>query len=119
VQDPPSGGGEVPHCRSEVVSDDSDRIRIHELINLHGHLFDEGELARLGELLTDDNVVVVKIDSDRAWLRSKGLAVMSNGSTGSVVHDDELRLTGQGWRIAIRRVLPRKAPLQRSGVGEG
>jgi hypothetical protein len=156
VQDQPPGGGEVPRCRSEAVSDDGDRIRIHELINLHGHLVDEGEFGRLGELLTDDvvydvsglgggqlvgvqaiedagralghanplghhvtNVVVVKIDSDQAWVRSKGLAVMSNGSTGSVVYDDELRRTGQGWRIAIRRVLPRKAPLQGSGLGEG
>jgi hypothetical protein len=36
------------------VSDESDRIRIHELINLHGHLMDEGDFDRLGELFIDD-----------------------------------------------------------------
>lgn len=135
----------------EAVSDEGDRIRIHELIGLHGHLMDEGQFDRLDEILTSDvvydvsalgggqlagiaavaqagrslgeanplghhvtNVVVLDIDGDRAWVRSKGLAVMSNGAAGSVVYDDELRRTDQGWRIAVRRVLPRKAPLQPS-----
>jgi 3-phenylpropionate/cinnamic acid dioxygenase small subunit len=31
-----------------------DRLAIHELIALHGHLFDEGAFDRLGELFTDD-----------------------------------------------------------------
>jgi hypothetical protein len=31
-----------------------DRIAIGETISLHGHLFDHGELDRLGELFTDD-----------------------------------------------------------------
>lgn len=33
-----------------------DRIAIEEVVALHGHLFDEGELDRLGELFTDDVV---------------------------------------------------------------
>jgi len=33
-----------------------DRLAIHETISLHGHLFDEGELGRLGELFTEDVV---------------------------------------------------------------
>lgn len=33
-----------------------DRLAITELIALHGHLFDEGELDRLGELFTADVV---------------------------------------------------------------
>ena len=33
-----------------------DRSAIAELISLHGHLFDEGELDRLDELFTDDVV---------------------------------------------------------------
>jgi 3-phenylpropionate/cinnamic acid dioxygenase small subunit len=133
------------------MTDAVDRIRIHELINLHGHLMDEGEFDRLDELFTDDvvydvsalggaqltgrqavvdagrllgernplghhvtNVVVTEIDGDRARVRSKGLAVMSGGLAGSVVYDDDVRRTDQGWRIAIRRVLPRRVPLQRS-----
>jgi hypothetical protein len=62
------------------------------------------------------NVVVTEIDDERAHVRSKGLAVMSGGAAGSVVYDDEVRRTDQGWRIAVRRVLPRKVPLQRSRV---
>ncbi|TGB10306.1 nuclear transport factor 2 family protein [Streptomyces sp. MZ04] len=33
-----------------------DRIAISELISMHGHLCDDGELDRLGELFTDDVV---------------------------------------------------------------
>jgi hypothetical protein len=33
-----------------------DRLLIHELINLHGHLCDEAQLDRLGEIFTDDVV---------------------------------------------------------------
>ncbi|SDS66781.1 nuclear transport factor 2 family protein [Microlunatus soli] len=33
-----------------------DRLRIHELINLHGHLMDEGRFDRLDELVTADVV---------------------------------------------------------------
>jgi SnoaL-like domain len=73
-----------------------------------------GEANPLGHHVT--NVVVLDIDGDRAWVRSKGLAVMSNGAAGSVVYDDELRRTDQGWRIAVRRVLLRKTPLQPSGA---
>ena len=117
------------------MSDESDRIRIHELISLHGHLMDEGDFNRLGEVFVDDviydvsalgggqlvgaeaisdagralddrnplghhvtNVVVVEIVEDHAQVRSKGLAVMSNGAAGSVVYDDELRRTDRGWR---------------------
>ncbi len=137
----------------EDVSDEDDRIRIHELINLHGHLMDEGEFDRLDELFVDDlvydvsslgggrlrgphavadagralgernplghhvtNIVVTEIAGDLARARSKGLGVMSDGTIGSVVYDDELRRTDRGWRLAVRRVLPRRTPLQPSGV---
>ncbi len=141
------------------MSDEGDRIHINELINLHGHLMDEGEFDRLDELFTSEvvydvsalgggqltgieaiahagrslgaanplahhvtNVVVVTIDGDSARVRSKGLAVMSSGAVGSVTYDDDLLRTDRGWRIAVRRVLPRKVPLQPSGgaiVDEG
>jgi hypothetical protein len=33
-----------------------DRLAIHELVNLHGHLIDHGEFHRLGEIFTSDIV---------------------------------------------------------------
>lgn len=128
-----------------------DRIEIHELINLHGHLMDEGEFDRLGELFTADvvydlsaygsgelvgisavikagrelgsanpighhvtNVIVTHYTDDIAHVRSKGLAVLSGGTTGSVVYDDVVHRTEHGWRIARRSISPRRAPLQPS-----
>ena len=44
---------------------------------------------------------------------SKGIAVFADGQTGSVVYEDVLERTAQGWRISIRRVLPRQRPLER------
>jgi hypothetical protein len=37
-----------------------DRIAIHELIALHGHLIDAGDFDRLDELFTDDFVYDVE-----------------------------------------------------------
>lgn len=135
-----------------VVNLDEERLRIHELINLHGHLVDEGELERFDELFTDDvvydvtalgggrlvglqaiadasramgdrnplghhvtNIVVTAITPGQARAVSKGLAVLPDGGTGSVVYRDELRAGPAGWRIAVRTVLPRKRPLSSSG----
>lgn len=36
----------------------ADRLAIHELIAMHGHLCDSGELERLAEVFTDDAVLV-------------------------------------------------------------
>lgn len=128
---------------------DVDRILIHELINLHGHLMDAGAFERLDELFTDDvvydlsmigaaelrgrqaivdaglalgdrnpvghhvtNVIVVDLTDTAAHVVSKGIGVNSDGSTGSVVYEDTLRRTPAGWRIAHRRILPRRRPLQ-------
>lgn len=141
--------------RAGDVGGESDRLQIHELINFHGHLMDEGEFDRLDELFTKDvvydvsclgggqlngaravadaaqalgdrnplghhvtNVVVTELNGDAARVRSKGLAVLAGGGIGSVVYDDELLRTEQGWRIAVRRVLPRRTPLHPSGPGE-
>lgn len=137
-------------CKHAAVSDD--RLLIHELINLHGHLFDEGEFDRLGELFTEDvvydvsalgggnligpaavadagraladanpvshhvtNVVVVSLDADSATAVSKGLGVMTDGSVGAVTYQDQLVRTPAGWRIALRRALPRRRPLHPGG----
>ncbi len=34
----------------------ADRLAIHELLALHGHLMDDGQFDRLGELFTSDVV---------------------------------------------------------------
>ncbi|WP_206066280.1 nuclear transport factor 2 family protein [Novosphingobium sp. ERN07] len=39
-----------------TIDEMEDRFAIHELIALYGHLIDEGEWHRLGELFTDDIV---------------------------------------------------------------
>ncbi|MBM7788053.1 nuclear transport factor 2 family protein [Tenggerimyces flavus] len=125
-----------------------DRLAIIELINLHGHLFDNGELERLDELFTDDvrydvthlgggvlvgieairaaatqlgdanpvahhvtNVVVTDQTTDTAHVRSKGLAVMTNGTTASATYEDHVVRTEAGWRLAHRTVRPRTKPL--------
>ncbi|WP_030443758.1 nuclear transport factor 2 family protein [Actinoplanes subtropicus] len=127
----------------------SDRLAIHELLGLHGHLMDAGEFDRLGELFTPDVVydlsaygagelhgpeaiaaagralgdrnpvghhvtnIVVREDADGTVRAvSKGIGVLTDGSTGSVVYADELRNTADGWRIARRTVTPRRTPLR-------
>jgi hypothetical protein len=120
-----------------------DRLFIHELISLHGHLTDDRQHERLHLLFTDDaaydvsayglgvvrgldaltelftqrpgdqpvghhvtNVVVEEGDGDTASVRSKGLAVMADGSAGTVTYDDVVVRTGAGWRIARRTIVP-------------
>jgi hypothetical protein len=127
----------------------SDRLAIHELLGLHGHLMDAGAFDRLGELFTPDVVydlraygageligpdavaaagralgdrnplghhvtnIVVGEDADGTVRAvSKGIGVMADGTAGSVVYEDELRNTPEGWRIARRTVTPRRTPLR-------
>ncbi|HZE33074.1 MAG TPA: nuclear transport factor 2 family protein [Actinoallomurus sp.] len=47
---------------------DADRTVITELISLHGHLVDEGELGRLDEVFTDDVVYDVTVLARRVPL---------------------------------------------------
>jgi hypothetical protein len=125
-----------------------DRLAIHELLALHGHLVDAGEFDRLGELLTPDvvydstafgagemrgfdtitatsyalgdrnpvghhvtNIIVTEDPDGTVRARSKGIGVYADGTTGSVVYDDVLRRTPDGWRIARRAISPRRTPL--------
>jgi SnoaL-like domain len=125
-----------------------DRIAIAELVALHGHLMDSGELDRMDELFSADvvydledfgfgalhgidairaaalelgdrnplahhvtNVVIGDVEDDGVRVRSKGLAVNADGSSGSVVYDDVVQRDGGGWRIAYRKVKPRRVPL--------
>lgn len=125
-----------------------DRLAIHELVALHGHLTDAGEFDRIDEVFTDDvlydledyglgqvhgrdalrkislsmgdqnpvghhvtNVVVDFRDDDTAGVRSKGIGIRVDGTSGSVVYDDTVRRTADGWRIARRKVTARRTPL--------
>jgi hypothetical protein len=131
-----------------------DRLAVTELIALHGHLMDAGELDRSGELFTPDvvydlsafgqgqvtgiaalmavalalgaanpvahhvtNVVIEEAAEDRVRARSKGLAVMVDGSCGSVTYEDTVVGVAEGWRICHRKVVPRRVPL--NGLGQG
>jgi ketosteroid isomerase-like protein len=121
-----------------------DRLAVHEMVSLHGHLADDRRAAELDQLLTEDavydlqdygmgqvvglpalrrlfeqapgeqplghhvtNVVVTENADGSAQVRSKGLAVMADGTAGTVVYDDRAVRTPAGWRIAHRRVVRR------------
>jgi hypothetical protein len=130
-----------------------DHLAVTELIALHGHLVDAGELDRTHEVFTADvvydlsdfgqgevvgltalkeaalalgagnpvarhvtNVVIGELADGRVRALSKGLAVMANGSCGSVTYEDiMIRVDTGGWRISRRRVLARRVPL--NGLG--
>jgi SnoaL-like domain len=120
-----------------------DRLAIHELISLHGHVADDRQHEQLDLLFTDDaiydvsayglglvrgldaltalfvqrpgdqpighhvtNVIVQPSGGDRANVRSKGLAVMADGTAGTVIYDDVVVRTEAGWRISVRAVIP-------------
>lgn len=126
----------------------ADRLAIHEVIALHGHVADDRDWNRLGELFTDDvvfdledfgygtlhglrairdlsrasqddngqplghhttNTVVVGGDGAGVRARSKGLAVMPDGTSGTAVYEDTLRRDGDRWRISHRKVVARPA----------
>lgn len=123
----------------------ADRLTIHELVSLHGHLADDRRSEDLGLLLTPEasydvtayglgvvkglpalidlfasapgdqpvghhvtNVIVTADPSfdDRASVRSKGLSVMADGRAGTVVYQDDVVRTPNGWRISARIVVP-------------
>jgi hypothetical protein len=74
-----------------------------------------GEANPLAHHVT--NVVIASTGDDRVQVRSKGFGVRADGTVGSVVYEDDVvRLADGGWRIATRRVLPRRAPLTSSAT---
>ncbi|WP_437971104.1 nuclear transport factor 2 family protein [Sorangium sp. So ce260] len=118
-----------------------DRLAIHELMALHGHIVDDGAIDDLDSLFTEDAVydvsalgfgahrgldrlrelcqykgegnpvghhvtnVMVRVDGDGVVrVRSKGIGVLANGSSGTVIYEDVVKRTPRGWRIAERKV---------------
>lgn len=57
------------------------------------------------------NVVITAVDENSARVMSKGIGVRADGSIGTVVYSDIVRLETGGWRIVHRTVIPRKRPL--------
>ncbi|WP_327098285.1 nuclear transport factor 2 family protein [Nocardia vinacea] len=124
-----------------------DRIEIGDLIAMHGHLMDAGELDRMDELFTAEitydvndfgfgelhgipalqeasvalgngnpvghhitNVVIAEVDG-AVRVRSKGIGIYADGTSGSVEYDDTVVRVATGWRISYRRVIAHKVPL--------
>jgi hypothetical protein len=59
------------------------------------------------------NIVLTEIGPDEVTARSKGFAVMSDGTCGSATYDDLIVRTADGWRLRRRTVLARRRPLGR------
>lgn len=68
-----------------------------------------GDDNPLGHHVT--NALVIGGDENEATVRSKGIGILTNGTSGTVVYEDVVRRTAMGWRIARRAVLPRRRPL--------
>jgi hypothetical protein len=68
-----------------------------------------GDDNPLGHHVT--NAVIVTDDDDIATVRSKGIGVLADGTSGTVIYEDIVRRTAAGWRIAYRTVIPRRRPL--------
>jgi hypothetical protein len=126
-----------------------DRLAVHELVSLHGHVMDGGEFDRMDELFCADvvydlsafgsgelcgyeaisdasralgdanpvghhvtNICVSEDPEGTVRVRSKGIGIYANGNVGSVVYEDIVRREAAGWRIAYRKVIPRRTPLR-------
>jgi len=68
-----------------------------------------GDDNPLGHHVT--NALVIDAAHDEATVRSKGIGILTNGASGTVVYEDVVRRTDAGWRIARRTVVPRRRPL--------
>lgn len=114
-----------------------DRASITEVIALHGHLCDSGELDRLDEVFTTDvtydmadfgqldlsdprvhpvghhvtNVILTEAADGTVQARSKGIGVNADGTCNSVTYEDVVVRRDQGWRISQRRIMARRTPL--------
>jgi hypothetical protein len=72
-----------------------------------------GDDNPLGHHVT--NTLVIDDDGDVATVHSKGIGIRADGTTGTVDYEDVVRRTSAGWRVARRRIIPRRRPLRRGG----
>ena len=70
-----------------------------------------GDRNPLGHHVTN-SLVIAEEDDGGVRVRSKGIGIGTDGSSGTVIYEDVVRRTASGWRIALRAVIPRKRPLQ-------
>jgi SnoaL-like domain len=70
-----------------------------------------GERNPLGHHVT--NVVVSEGAGGTVCAQSKGIGVSADGTCGSVVYEDTLIKTRDGWRISRRAIIGRRTPLSR------
>ncbi len=68
-----------------------------------------GDDNPLGHHVT--NALVIGDQAGEATVRSKGIGILADGTSGTVVYEDVVRRTPAGWRIARRTVVPRRRPL--------
>ncbi len=59
------------------------------------------------------NSLIATASADAATVRSKGIGIRADGTSGSVIYEDRVVNTSTGWRIARRTVIPRIRPLHR------
>jgi hypothetical protein len=69
-----------------------------------------GDDNPLGHHVTN-SLVIAEEDNGAIRVRSKGIGIRADGSSGTVVYEDLVRRTDDGWRIARRTVIPRSRAL--------
>ena len=84
--------------------------QLHGIAEIREAATQLGDHNPLGHHTT--NIVVEELVDDVAHVRSKGLGVNVDGSSSTVVYEDVVRRTAEGWRLAARRVLLRRRPLE-------
>ncbi|HEY1298599.1 MAG TPA: nuclear transport factor 2 family protein [Chloroflexota bacterium] len=102
----------------ELFTDDF----VYDLEHLgYGQLRGVNAFVEAATALGDDNplghhvtnsLVVAEEDDGSVRVRSKGIGIRADGSSGSVVYEDFVRRSNGGWRIARRSVIPRRRALQ-------
>ena len=74
-----------------------------------------GDANPVGHHVT--NIVITEVDDRSVRVRSKGLGIMADGTSGSVVYEDVVTRLPDGWKISHRTVTSRRAALGRRGAG--
>lgn len=94
----------TPDAVYDVTALGQGTIRGVEEFRVVSAAFADDERNPVGHHVT--NVVVTEGADGGAAVRSKGIGVLRDGGTGSVVYADRVTRTPDGWRIAARQVLP-------------